>query len=541
MDKTFTLDELQKQLNTLPLPQVLHLLDEYHKETGTDVTKYKRDAVVTDWEIRLSALGINTTCPECGNHQISKFGNNGHTKRFQCKKCKKTFSLFMGTILEKTKYDWHTWVKVMHLILKHSTIQSITNELVENDELRDLDYKTVYIWYHKILHAIAQIPMPKLTGVIQIDETYFRESQKGSRNLKSYIKGETRWSTFDKPKASYGITGNEFSNVVCLIDSTGHCVAKVVGLGNVTCETFEKEFDEYIVEPKFICSDANPIYKRYCEDRHIPLYVMPSTYKKRLKKEGYISTRDMSPDEAEKTKAKNQKIFEKLYKDNEIDYIEGLGNNFSYKKFKKIKKANGLSLARVNNLHRTLKDNIEKYKRNVSTKFLPDYVALEIFLRNWKVEHGDFPTGIEEAEEILLSILKPEHRYFKKDIYERKMDLPRKSDRGMALLKEKTLKARRALHDDEFEFDEDDGITNFNKRDALWSFNKTEFETLRRKYKITPKWVKDCIVAALAKEETIEDDIIRIIAERKDKKRKKREKRKHKYPEHEFEDEIIEE
>lgn len=541
MDKTFTLDELQKQFNTLPLPQVLHMLDEYHKETGTDVTKYKRDAVVTDWEIRLSALGINTTCPECGSHQISKFGNNGHTKRFQCKKCKKTFSLFTGTILEKTKYDWHTWVKVMHLILKHGTIQSITNELVENDELRDLDYKTVYIWYHKILHAIAQIPMPKLTGVIQIDETYFRESQKGSRNLESYIKGETRWSTFDKPKSSYGITGNEFSNVVCLIDSTGHCVAKVVGLGSVTCETFVEEFDEYIVEPKFICTDGNPIYKHYCEERHIPLYVMPSTYKMRLKKAGYESTRGMSPDEAEKTKTKNQKIFEKLYKANEIDHIECFDNNLSYKKFKEIKKANKLSIKRVDALHNTLKTNIEGKKRNVSTKFLPDYVAFEIFLRNWSVEHKEPLESIAVAEEILLSILKPERLCSKKDIYERKMDLPRKSDRGMALLKEKTLKARRTLHDDEFEFDDEDGVISFDKRKFLWTLKKTPLDALRRKYKIPKEYVKDCVIECLAKQETIEDDIFQIIAERKDKEKRKREKEKRKHPEIELEDEIIEE
>jgi len=33
----------------------------------------------------------------------------------------------------------------------------------------------------KLIHSIANLPQPKLTGNIQIDETFIRESQKGRR------------------------------------------------------------------------------------------------------------------------------------------------------------------------------------------------------------------------------------------------------------------------------------------------------------------------------------------------------------------------
>ena len=47
--------------------------------------------------------------------------------------------------------------------------------------------KTIFLWKHKLVHALASFPMPKLTGVVQIDETSIRKAQKGSKNLISYI------------------------------------------------------------------------------------------------------------------------------------------------------------------------------------------------------------------------------------------------------------------------------------------------------------------------------------------------------------------
>ena len=65
----------------------------------------------------------------------------------------------------------------------------------------------------KLIHAIAELPMPKLKGMIQIDETFVRESQKGTRNLKSFLKGEERTPRYGKVPSKYGITGVEFATI----------------------------------------------------------------------------------------------------------------------------------------------------------------------------------------------------------------------------------------------------------------------------------------------------------------------------------------
>ena len=525
MAEAITLEALQEQFTTLPLTTVLNMLDKYQEETGVNLEKRKRAAITADWETRLIALGINSTCPYCGSQQIAKYGSNGNTKRFQCKKCKKTFSLFTGTILEKTKYDWLVWVKVVELLLDHKSIETIRDKLEKDFKLKRIDYKTIYTWRHKIMHAIAEKPMPKLSGVIQVDETFFHESQKGSQHLISYIKGEERLPSSEKSTASYGINGNEFANVVALIDATGHCVAKVVGLGSLTYDTFVKEFDEYIEKPTFICSDGNYLYKRYCEERNIPLYILPSAYKKRLKEAGFVKAKGMSAADAEKAKAANLKILEDLYNKKEIDRLEFLGSGISYKQFKEIKRLNGLSLGKVNRLHGRLKNYIEIGMRNVTTKFLPDYVAFEVYLRNWKADHGSYPNSETEAEQILIDILKPTRKYTKKDINSKTMDLPVKSDKSIELLRERTLEARKSLGDDEFEFDEEDGVISFDRRKFLEKLPQYRLDGLRKKYKIPKKFVKYSIISELLKKETINDDIYHIIAERKDKEKRAREKK----------------
>ncbi len=524
MLRTIAADAHQEYFNSLPLSKVLGMLDKYHEETGLDISKHKHESIVEDWQIRLMALGVNSTCPHCGSKQISKFGSNGRNKRFQCTKCKKTFSLFTNTILEKTKYSWETWVKVVHLILTHHSIQHIHQVLVEDDGYKNLDYKTVYVWCHKIIHAIAQKPMPRLSGVIQVDETFFRESQKGSRKLKSYVKGEERLPTSKKRATSYGCNGNEFANVVCMIDATGHCVAKVIGLGTLSDDTFEKEFEEYLADATFICADGNPTYKAYCDRKRLPLYVRPSAYDKRLKSAGYKSTHGMSPAEAEKTEEKNRKIILNLYKEKELDYFDCYAPIVNYKMFQEIKKRYKLSLNRVNNLHRYLKQHIEYSKRNVSTKFLQDYVAVEVFQRNYKVDNGRYPQTKKDAESILIDILKPDMICTKRDILDSKMTLSTRTDRGMAILKQQTLMARKSLNDHEFEFDEEDGVANFDKRRFLERIPQCHLDELRKKYGIPKRFVKYSVISALLEQDTIQDDIYKLISERKDKDKRKRQK-----------------
>ncbi|MCI5754285.1 MAG: hypothetical protein MR033_06695 [Clostridiales bacterium] len=76
--------------------------------------------------------------------------------------------------------------------------------------------KTLFSMRLMLIFAMAVIPPPKLMGVIQIDETVFRESQKGSRELVSYLKGVEREPLYGYKPSKYGsrcISGRKLSHV----------------------------------------------------------------------------------------------------------------------------------------------------------------------------------------------------------------------------------------------------------------------------------------------------------------------------------------
>ena len=240
------------------------------------------------------------------------------------------------------------------------------------------------------------MPMPKLSGILQIDETFFRESQKGSRELESTIKGEIRLPRYGYRPSKYGVMGSEFANVVCMVDLNGYVVAKVIGLGKLTKEVFTSEFDEYIENPIYICSDGNSVYKDYCTIKNIPLYIKPSNYINTIQKNGYVQLDPSSPT-YQKDYEKNQKVLEKLYNEHLIDYIYNM--DMPYEDFYHIKNANSLGLARVNQFHSELKRFLVYNTKSVSTKYLSDYIGYMVYVRNWSITKSE---NINTAESPLL-------------------------------------------------------------------------------------------------------------------------------------------
>lgn len=52
------------------------------------------------------------------------------------------------------------------------------NVLEKDYSCEGINYKTVWLWRMKFIHALAEMPIPIVTGVVQVDETFIRESQK---------------------------------------------------------------------------------------------------------------------------------------------------------------------------------------------------------------------------------------------------------------------------------------------------------------------------------------------------------------------------
>ena len=88
-------------------------------------------------------------------------------RRFYCKHCKNK----QAHNICKHKETVKNVVKYIDLIGKKLSLREISKEM-------EINLKTAFLWRHKILNALTSIKQEKLSGIVEADETYFRESER---------------------------------------------------------------------------------------------------------------------------------------------------------------------------------------------------------------------------------------------------------------------------------------------------------------------------------------------------------------------------
>lgn len=439
----------------------------YADGSRQDQKKVMDTAVYTVSEQHLAQLGINNTCPYCNTPAPNKYGTNeAGIQQFVCTACRKHFTRFTGTLLEKSHYPWEVWVEVLKMTLADRSLEDMQTVLQQDYDYKSINLKTLHHMRMKLVYAMAAMPEPTLTGVIQMDESSIRESQKGTRQLVSYLKGEERKPRKGRHPSKYGHLGPEFATLLTAIDSRGFCVCKVVALGKAPTDAVIEMIEQYCIDPAYICSDANIIYEDACDLLNLPHYVRPSNYGTVLEHAGLLEVnRLLTPEEYMRNKAHNRAIMENLYRERQLDYISHR-EDLTYPDFKRITRTYHLSLARVNELHKDIKLMIEKKMTNVASKYLQAYMDFFSFRRNWRVEHGHSPANAVDAETILGQLLALKVNLTRREREQVQMTLPKPSGRAAQLLREQTEKARQITKNKYFKFDEED-VPSFNKREIL--------------------------------------------------------------------------
>src|SRR5882724_4843568 len=112
------------------------------------------------------------TCPRCGNAE--KIYKVKRPWRWICKSCNKNgygFSPLTGTVFEDTKYPLRTWFIVAFLML-HSKKGMSARQIHRTVFKKTASYETVWYMCTRIRAAMMNDEFGKLTGTVEIDETY---------------------------------------------------------------------------------------------------------------------------------------------------------------------------------------------------------------------------------------------------------------------------------------------------------------------------------------------------------------------------------
>jgi transposase-like protein len=114
-------------------------------------------------------------CPHCGNVDAKRIKKmEGKTTRrglYNCKECRKPFTVRMGTIFESSHLPLHLWLQIIHLMCASKKGVS-TNQV---QRILQGSMKTAWFLTHRIREAMrdgALWPMGGGGGVVEIDETF---------------------------------------------------------------------------------------------------------------------------------------------------------------------------------------------------------------------------------------------------------------------------------------------------------------------------------------------------------------------------------
>jgi len=113
-------------------------------------------------------------CPRCNCDKAWLIGN----KLYKCKKCSFRTSVTAGTIFHDTRKPLSVWFKAMWYVTnqKHGI-----SALGLQRALGIGSYHTSWEWLHRLRHAMVRPGRDRISGTVEVDETYIGGKRTGKR------------------------------------------------------------------------------------------------------------------------------------------------------------------------------------------------------------------------------------------------------------------------------------------------------------------------------------------------------------------------
>lgn len=115
-------------------------------------------------------------CVRCASPKISRIRER---KQYECDSCRYQFSVRVGTVFEGSHLPLWKWFLATYMMIESRKGMS-ANQLKRS---LGVSYKTAWYLCHRIRWAMGEGTEPKLTGTVEVDETYVGGKTRGSQNV----------------------------------------------------------------------------------------------------------------------------------------------------------------------------------------------------------------------------------------------------------------------------------------------------------------------------------------------------------------------
>jgi transposase-like protein len=113
-------------------------------------------------------------CPRCKGETISRIQKRD---QFDCDSCRYQFSVMSGTIFHDSHLPLPKWFAATYLLCESRKGMS-ANQI---KRMLGISYKTAWYLCHRIRAAMVEVTGHKLSGTVEIDETYIGGKQRGHK------------------------------------------------------------------------------------------------------------------------------------------------------------------------------------------------------------------------------------------------------------------------------------------------------------------------------------------------------------------------
>lgn len=187
-------------------------------------------------------------CPHCGNNRIIKYGHRNGKQRFLCKDCRRTFMYSTNTIMQNSHYERSVWADFIK-----DTVTGVS--LDKSAETFGFSHATAFNMRHKLLMAIQdslEDHSVELSGIVELDETFVLESQKGTRFSESSDRSPRKHGA----KAQKRGISNEYVAICTGVQRDGGVVAVSVNRAKPSKIELEGIFRGHIAEDTLLLTDG---------------------------------------------------------------------------------------------------------------------------------------------------------------------------------------------------------------------------------------------------------------------------------------------
>jgi len=202
----------------------------------------------------IEQAAVGKCCPRCGGARAHRCGQASDLQRWRCLACGRSYNALTGTSLAHLRHKEH-WLAYLQCLLESRTVRA-------SAEAVQVHRTTSFRWRHRMVAGFIRERPAQLAGMVEADETYLLESQKGSRTL-------TRPARRRGGVASHRGIGRDHDCLLVACQRQGgtrdfHC-----GRGPVTHRQLEGCLTPVLAPGSLLISDSAAAYRAFARENGI--------------------------------------------------------------------------------------------------------------------------------------------------------------------------------------------------------------------------------------------------------------------------------